>query len=79
MVGELTSKGLGWKVSCEDVHTCLQSDVLSAYEGEEAYDMGFAGDCVTDVVKLNGFWWAVTNTEYASRIDFCPFCGAVLP
>lgn len=38
------------------------------------------GEAISDVVWLNGNWWAVAGEppEYATAIRFCPWCGVPL-
>jgi hypothetical protein len=39
---------------------------------------GFHGCSITYISKRDGRWWAMTDSEYASQIWYCPFCGTLL-
>lgn len=59
-------------------HHCDGMNALLV-EGEYVENAELYGHAVTDITRfLDGLWYA-ENGEYATRVDYCPFCGLKLP
>lgn len=41
-------------------------------------ESGMHGPAITSIRYASGVWWALASSEYATVIQFCPFCGVRL-
>lgn len=60
------------KIEVVDIHT---EEAEATLEGEGVFSFGPA---ITNIIKLDGIGWVAHCGEYASAINFCPFCGEKL-
>jgi hypothetical protein len=68
---------MSWKVfdteeKIEDEHRCGSRPRL--WVEDEIKDITRYGSAIGSIIKVEGHWLA-DNGEYASEINYCPFCG----